>query len=312
MACSSSKSCGGDRPFVQQRFFDKVPHLVPEREPHRDHGKPLDLVALDQSQGLEGFVQRAESARHDDERARVLDQHDFADEEMIEFDEPIQVGVGLLFVGQDDIAADGFAATLFGPPVGRFHNPRTAAGHDDKSGLGQRFAHRPGQLVVVVVFGKPSRPKNGDAGAGKVERFVAAQEFQEHAHGAFQVRPAIPLAGQKPLFRVADVFQQRRRAIRFVLLDISFSAKYYRSFMVTDGLPNTSRAVPGRLASSRRASLGFDISLFFAGKIPWGSPRGVERGILCRTLRALYPMLCDPPFGSDTTSICCLPPGRWL
>ena len=40
------------------------------------------------------------------------------------------IRVGLLFVGQLDVAADGEAVGLHGAAVGRFHDSRAAAGHD--------------------------------------------------------------------------------------------------------------------------------------------------------------------------------------
>ena len=66
----------------------------------------LDLVGLDERGDLEDFVQRAEPARHRDKGVRVLDEHQLAHKEVPERYPSIQVGIGLLMLGQIDVAAD--------------------------------------------------------------------------------------------------------------------------------------------------------------------------------------------------------------
>jgi len=83
---------------------------------HRDQRESLELVGLHQRRDLERFVERAESARHHDERARVLHQHHLAREEVVELDELVEVRIGLLLARQRDVAADAQAACFLGAP----------------------------------------------------------------------------------------------------------------------------------------------------------------------------------------------------
>ena len=53
---------------------------------HQDDRERADLPALDERGGLEQFVQRAQAAGHDDERAGVLHEADLAREEVAELD----------------------------------------------------------------------------------------------------------------------------------------------------------------------------------------------------------------------------------
>jgi len=55
------------------------------------------------------------TAGHDDERRGVLHQHHLADEEVLELDEAIEVGVRLLFARQADVAADAEPAASRAP-----------------------------------------------------------------------------------------------------------------------------------------------------------------------------------------------------
>src|SRR6516165_297122 len=62
--------------FRHKRSADELPHVVPEFRAHRHHREALELLALNQRQRLKRLIQRAQTARHDDERARVLHKHD--------------------------------------------------------------------------------------------------------------------------------------------------------------------------------------------------------------------------------------------
>jgi len=55
--------------------------------------------------GLEELVERAQPAGHDDERARILHQHHFSDEEVVELDAPVDIRIGALLVREDDVQA---------------------------------------------------------------------------------------------------------------------------------------------------------------------------------------------------------------
>ena len=122
-------------------------------------------MGLNESGRLEDLVQRAEPARHGDEGVRVFHQHQLSHEEVPERDPLVEIGVGLLFLRQLDVAADGVAARLLGSAVGRLHDSGTAAGHDGESGPREPLADVACQDVGRMLFGKAGRAEDGDARA---------------------------------------------------------------------------------------------------------------------------------------------------
>src|SRR5262249_37406823 len=125
-------------------------------------------------------------------------------------DGTIEVRIELLLYGQLDVAADGKAAHIFGPAVGRLHDARAAACHDGKTQLRQSSADLPGELVVGVTFGKPRRAKNRDAGTDKVQRAKAPNELSRDPEDREE------LAAPRP--RTFEENPLRRRTGRYVLL----------------------------------------------------------------------------------------------
>src|SRR5690242_9578508 len=73
-----------DHALLLERAADPLEEPAPERAAHQDHGDLPDLPRLHEREDLHQLVQRAESARHHDERARELHEHDLAREEMLE------------------------------------------------------------------------------------------------------------------------------------------------------------------------------------------------------------------------------------
>jgi hypothetical protein len=63
-------------------------------------------VRLNQTQGLEELVHRAEASREDHEGFGVLHEHHLAHEEVPEVDRDIDVFVATLLEGQLDVASD--------------------------------------------------------------------------------------------------------------------------------------------------------------------------------------------------------------
>ena len=112
--------------------------------------------------------------------ARVLDEHDLADEEVAERERARQVGVRPQLVRQLDREADRLAAGLEGALVGRLHVAGPAAGDDRVAGLGERPSHGLRPLVVL-------RARLGSRGAEDRDARDVGERFEaldELAHDA--------------------------------------------------------------------------------------------------------------------------------
>ena len=83
-----------------------------------------------------------------DERLRVLHQHDLPHEEVAESDDLIDVGIGILLVGENDVAADAAAAGFLCAAVGGFHDAGPAAGQHRKPRVGQPRADLAGHAAM--------------------------------------------------------------------------------------------------------------------------------------------------------------------
>ena len=88
---------------------------LPVLDADQDDRKARYLAGLDQGQGLEELVQRAESAGQDDEGLGVLDEHGLAGEEIPEVDAEIDPVVQPLLERQLDSEADGEPPGLLAP-----------------------------------------------------------------------------------------------------------------------------------------------------------------------------------------------------
>lgn len=136
---------------------------------HDDDGKALDGASLDQRQGFEELIESAESAGHDDKAVGVLEQEDFANEEVAYVDGSIEIGVGFLFEGQFDVDTHTSSADIFRPAVGGFHDSRTAAGHDRESQLCEFPCDLSGEGVIGITLSQASRTEDSDARADEME-----------------------------------------------------------------------------------------------------------------------------------------------
>src|SRR5207245_4305038 len=99
----------------------------------------------------------------------VLDEHQLAHIEMAESDPLIQIGIGSLFLGQLDVAANRVSAGLLGSAIGGFHDARSAAGHYREPGPGQTSADFQGELVVGLVLHKSSGSEDSHARADEMQ-----------------------------------------------------------------------------------------------------------------------------------------------
>src|SRR5690554_723842 len=188
---------GRNRAGFKHAGVERVQDGCPIVFPHQDDREILDLAGLNQGEGLEEFVHRAETAGHDHECVGVFDQHDLSHEEIAKVQGGIEVGILALLKGQPDPTAHRFAADVLGPAVGGFHDARAATGHDGQpkfSNLGGRIA---GELIIAMVFVKARGAKNSDAGADKMKFAKALQKLPTYAKKPHKLEAARGGALQK-------------------------------------------------------------------------------------------------------------------
>src|SRR5919106_3967234 len=83
--------------------LDHPAPVVGADEHHRELG---DLPGLDERERLPELVHGPEAAGEDHEPTRVADEHDLADEEVVELEADVAVGVAALLEGQLDAQPD--------------------------------------------------------------------------------------------------------------------------------------------------------------------------------------------------------------
>src|SRR4029450_1663917 len=90
---------------------------------------------LHERQDFAHFVERAETAREDHERACEMREPELAHEKIVELERelPREIGIGELLPWEDNVEPDRFRARFFSPAIGPFHDSRTATGADDVS-----------------------------------------------------------------------------------------------------------------------------------------------------------------------------------
>jgi len=177
---------GSDEPLLHE-----VGERPPELDAHKDDGVVADLAGLDERGDFEHLVHRAEAAREGDEGVGVLREHHLADEEVAELDEGIEVGIGFLFAGELDVAADGIAARLLCPAVGGFHQAGSSTSHDGETFVRDGGANLAAEPVVGMAFAEPRRTEDGDAGTDEVEPAEPPDELESDAHDAHELRTAV-------------------------------------------------------------------------------------------------------------------------
>src|SRR6185295_10913395 len=129
----------------------------------------IDLAGLDQGQDLEELIHGPETARHDDDRRGIAQEHHLADEEIVEIHRPVDVGIGLLLERKLDIASDRPATRLMGASVSGLHDAGTPTGNDGKTLFGKAESEFAGRLIIRGVLNSASRTENGDRGADITE-----------------------------------------------------------------------------------------------------------------------------------------------
>ncbi len=89
----------------------------------------FDLVGLPERKCLKEFVERAESSRKYHYGLGVIEKPEFSHEKIIELEIEFRgyMGIGVLFIGQFDVEADGFFTAPAGAAIGRLLDSRSAA-----------------------------------------------------------------------------------------------------------------------------------------------------------------------------------------
>ena len=135
-----------DRAVFHERL--EIDHVVPVfgAEEHDRHALAR-LVRLDERQDFEQLVERAKTARKQDDRLGEVDEPELPHEKVmkIEVEFPADVRVVEFFVGDRDGQPDIEPLRLAGAAIGRLHDAGTAAGADDEATLLAVERLRPGR-----------------------------------------------------------------------------------------------------------------------------------------------------------------------
>ena len=167
----------GDQAASGKLFFHPVGQALPEATADEDDGTVRRFACLHEGEALKKFVERAEAAGHDDVGDGVFDEHDFAREEVAEGDGQVLIGVGVLFVRQEDVEANGGAASGKRAFVGGFHDAGAAARDNGKPCVGQGAGDLFGQEVVGVFGGDAGAAVDADGGLHGAQFFARFEKF---------------------------------------------------------------------------------------------------------------------------------------
>ena len=95
----------------------EISHTSPEFSSHQNQREWPDFAALQQGGGFKQFVKSAKPTGQNYVGARLLHQHHLAGKEVVEVDHFVHIGIGLLLVRKDDVAADAnSSAFILFPP----------------------------------------------------------------------------------------------------------------------------------------------------------------------------------------------------
>ena len=167
--------------MLQQRGLDPIHEPFPELLAHQNDGESLGLGGLNQRDGFEKFVQRAESTGQYDIALAVLHEHHLAHEEIVKFEAGIRadIGVVVLLVGQPHVEAHRYASGLVRAFVSGLHDARSASSDDTVPTLYQLSAYFRGQLVIGIIDILTGGSKNADARSYALQ---ASKAFHELGH----------------------------------------------------------------------------------------------------------------------------------
>ena len=178
-----------------------------------DDRKVFDLPGLDQGHGFEELIERAKPSGDDDKGVGVFDEQRLSNKEVADIDPFIQVGVGLLLVGQADVEADGQGAGIGCAAIGGLHDAGSAAGGDDivmqasianegTAALGGDAAEDAGVFVMLGAGLGACRAEhdNGGADACLAQRLFGLCVFEHEADTAHRItQQEIGVEGRQPV-----------------------------------------------------------------------------------------------------------------
>ena len=169
---------GLDKAARQKVVAYPVGHPLPEIAADQNNRTGRNLAGLHQRQAFKQLVQRAEAAGHHHIRHRMFHKHHFAREKMLEFNRQILIRIGLLFMRQHDIEADGGTASGKRALVGRLHNPRPAAGNHREARIREAAGNQFGQQVVGMVYRRARAAVYADGGIDGAQFFACLDELR--------------------------------------------------------------------------------------------------------------------------------------
>ena len=155
---------------------------------------------------------------------------------MLELDKPVEIGVRPLFARQLDIATQAQPTRPLCPAIGRFHQTRATAGHDDETGARQRLAHLLGERIVSMMLVEARGPEDGDAGSLEIEALEATQKLEEYCDHTLEIFLAMAFATQEGLLGPFDLAEKGEVRLRIAMLGHVGSLRATRA-VTTDSEP---------------------------------------------------------------------------
>src|SRR5688500_11081874 len=146
-----------DLPLGQHPSLQPPYEARPVRPAEENHRELIDLPGLDQRHRLEQLVERTETARKDDERNGVLDEHRLPHEEIAELNQGIDVWIRSLLERQLDVASNRPAAAEACALIRRFHDPGPGSGDYREAAFSENAGCFLRRRVVRIVGWDPYR-----------------------------------------------------------------------------------------------------------------------------------------------------------
>jgi len=153
---------------------------VPEIGTDKNNGHAGNLPRRNKIKNIKKFIEGAETTGEKDESFSGEGQHRLAHEEMLEQYDIVNVFIDMLFAGQADGEADGFARAVSsaGAFVCRAHNARAAAGHHRVIKLADDTTSEFFSRFVMDALGHClSRTKNSHSSRVFLNKFKSGTEF---------------------------------------------------------------------------------------------------------------------------------------
>ena len=192
----------GNRAFPDH-VVDEITQIRPVGLAHNNDGKIPHLLRLDEREGFKQFVHGSKSPWHDHKTIAVFHEQGLADKEVIDRHATVEVGAGLLFEGELDVAANTRTSRIACPAIRRLHDAWSASGHYSESHPGNGRTHLAGKAVIGMILRETGRTKNCDAWAHKMQRAKTPDEVHHHTEQQSQIpQPRIGAAEQSAVLQL--------------------------------------------------------------------------------------------------------------